>query len=304
MTSETEPSEIAPSTREDRQALAARMTKSLCDCVEELLGEQFCVQPGVRPDYFADGLVVDAFRATERCPRKLAGPPSEYRDSVAMARRRVGLLALRELANSADSSKPMLVSAAVQQVMADPANWPTSLRDWVESLDRAGRAAVSAAAITWAESAVRLVGRDHRVKWAEPSQKPKWNVPGRLVQLSASVDAVLGGVASGEKLLILSDAVPSPGDRLRAGFTALVRTLGARHAPVRVTVASPATGSMQQIPVTPELLQLAADRAVEMIGLLAKPNSAGPVPGRWCGYCHLLEQCDEGRTRLVTGEAL
>ena len=139
------------------------------------------------------------------------------------------------------------------------------------------------------------------MKWAEPSQKPKWNVPGRLVQLSASVDAVLGGVSSGEKLLILGDAVPGPADRLRAGFTALVRTLGARHAPLRVTVGSPATGLLQPIPVTQELLELAADRAVEMIGLLANPDAAGTAPGKWCGYCHLLEFCDAGRTQLAAG---
>ena len=290
-------SEIETSTREGRQALARKMTERVCDSVEQLLGEQYRVEPGVRPNFFAEGFVVDAFRVTERCPRKLAGPQSDYRDSVAMTRRRVGLLAVRELANSAGTSQPMLVSAAVQQVMADPTNWPASLRDWVDSLDRAGQAAVAAAAITWAESALRLVGRDARVKWAEPSQKPKWNVPGRLVQLSASVDAVLGGVATGEKLLILSDAVPGPGDRLRAGFTALVRTLGAKHAPVRVTVGSPATGLMQPIPVTQDLLELAADRTVEMIGLLANPESAGTVPGRWCSYCHLLDQCDEGRTQ-------
>ncbi len=299
--SKTEPGKTEPSTREEREALASRMTERLCDSVEQLLGEQYRVQPGVRPNYFADGLVVDAFRVTERCPRKLAGPSSDYRDSVAMSRRRIGLLAVRELANSAGTSQPMLVSTAVQQVMADAANWPISLRDWVDSLDRAGQAAVAAAAITWAESALRLVGRDSRVKWAEPSQKPKWNVPGRLVQLSASVDAVLGGVSSGEKLLILSDAVPGPADRLRAGFTALVRTLGARHAPLRVTVGSPATGLLQPIPVTQELLELAADRALEMIGLLANPDSAGTVPGKWCGYCHLLEHCDAGRTQLAAG---
>jgi len=296
-------SQVDLGTREGREALATRMTERLCDSLDQLLQDRYCVQPGVRHDYYTEALLADAYSATERCPRKLAGPKSEYRNSVAMTRRRIGLLAIREVANCPEVSQPMLVSVAVERVMTDPTNWPASLRDWVDSLDRAGQAAVAAAAITWSDSALRLVGRDLRVKWAEPSQKPKWNVPGRLVQLSASVDAVLGGMASGEKLLILSDAVPGPGDRLRAGFTALVRTLGARHAPVRVTLGSPATGLLQPIAVTEELLELSADRALEMIGLLANSDSAGTVPGRWCGYCHLLAQCNEGQAQLAGGSA-
>ena len=108
--SKTEPGKTEPSTREEREALASRMTERLCDSIEQLLGEQYCVQPGVRPNYFADGLVVDAFRVTERCPRKLAGPSSDYRDSVAMSRRRIGLLAVRELANSAGTSQPLSIA--------------------------------------------------------------------------------------------------------------------------------------------------------------------------------------------------
>ncbi|MEX0768315.1 MAG: hypothetical protein WD029_07580 [Microthrixaceae bacterium] len=290
-------------TREGRKDLATRMTERLCDSLDQLLADRYRVQPGTRHDYFSEALLVDSFSATERCPRRLAGPTSDYRNSVAMTRRRIGLLAIREVANASDTSQPMLVSAAVDRVMTDPTDWPMSLRDWVDSLDTAGQAAVAAAALTWADAALRLVGRDARVTWAQPAQKPKWNVPGRLVQLSASVDAVFGGVVSGEKLLILSDAVPSPGDRLRAGFTALVRTLGVRHAPVRVTLGSPATGFLQPITVTEELLQLSADRAVEMVGFLAHPASAGTVTGRWCNYCHLLGQCEAGQAQLAGGSA-
>ena len=69
-------------------------------------------------------------------------------------------------------------------------------------------------------------------------------------------------------------------------------------APVRVTVASPATGVRQPFEVGPELLELATDRVVELVSHRAAPEAAPPVPGRGCRHCHLLEECDEGLARV------
>jgi hypothetical protein len=292
------------SEREARRELAATATRRLVSSIDETLGDQLVVEQGTKPDYFDDGVSLDVFSLLERCPRRAAHPADDFENSVATARRRIGLLVMRHLSRAPDDgrlggTRPRPgVAAAVREVMADPEEWPLRLRDWVESLDRAGVAAVSAAVGTWCHGALRLVGRHDGVVWADPSRPAKWNVPGRVVQLRGGVDAVLGSVVRGEKLLLLGDGVPGPADRLRAGYVALVRSVGTTHAPVRVTLGSPATGVMTPFPVTAELLELATDRVVEMVRHRAEPAIAPPRPGRWCSHCHLLDLCDEGSEHL------
>jgi hypothetical protein len=118
------------------------------------------------------------------------------------------------------------------------------------------------------------------------------------VQLRGSVDATMGTPGRGEKLLVLGDGLPGGADRLRAGYAALLRSVSSGMAPVRVTVASPATGVRQPFEVGPELLELATDRVVELVSHRADPDGAPPVPGRGCRHCHLLENCDEGLARV------
>lgn len=280
--------------REQRRAFATVATQRLAESLDELLGERFQVERGKKPDYFTDGPGVDAFSILERCPRRLANPAQDYIDSITTARRRIGLLAMRRLTITPSSS----IAGAVREVMADPEYWPTKLRQWVEELDRAGAAALSSAVITWCHGAVRLVGRDARVAWADPVMSPRWNVPGRIVQLRGSVDATIGTVGRGEKLLLLGDAVPGPGDRLRAGYAALLRSVTSGHAPIRVTLGSPATGTMQPVEVNAELLELVTDRVVEVVSHRAAPDQAPPIPGRWCVHCHLLDICSEGAAHV------
>lgn len=293
------------SDRDARRQLAATATARLVSSIDATLGEQLVVEPGKKPDYFADGVSLDAFSLLERCPRRAAHPPDDFENSVATSRRRIGLLVMRQLSRAADDGRragptPSVVdvAAAVGEVMSDPEEWPPRLRDWVESLDRAGTAAVVSAVTTWCHGALRLVGRHGGVVWADPSRPAKWNVPGRVVQLRGGVDAVLGSVVRGEKLLLLGDGVPGPADRLRAGYVALVRSVGTTHAPVRVTLGSPATGVMTPYPVSAELLELATDRVVEMVRHRAQPQDAPARPGRWCSHCHLLDLCDEGTEHL------
>jgi FtsP/CotA-like multicopper oxidase with cupredoxin domain len=70
------------------------------------------------------------------------------------------------------------------------------------------------------------------------------------------------------------------------------------HAPVRVTIGSPATGRRQPFEVGTELLELATDRVVEVVSHRAAPEAAPPVPGRWCSHCHLLDLCEEGMAQV------
>jgi hypothetical protein len=261
-----------------------------------VLGDRLRAEPGVKPDYYGDGVVVGGFGLLERCGRRAAHPADDFAESVHTARRRVGLAALRRIGD--DASAATHAAAAVDEVLVDGMSLGRGLTEWLDGIDRAGRAAVAAAAITWCESVVRLVGTDAGIRWADSSSSSHWNVPDRLVRVSASHDALMGGVVSGERLLLVADGAGGPADRLRAGYLALVRSLGTQHAPVRVTLAAPSRGDLARVEVDDALLSLAVDRVAEHVALRADPPAAPPTPGRWCRHCHLLDLCDEGRARL------
>lgn len=285
--------------RDERRALAVAAQRRLADALDSVLADRFVAPEGAKPDYYTDGIVVDAFALVERCTRRGAMPAKDFQESVATARRRVGLAALRRLSDDASTSDH--VAAAVVEVIGDGASLGRGLTEWLGQLDRAGRAAVAAAAITWAESLLRLVGRDPGIRWADASSSSHWNVPGRLVRLTARHDAQLGGVVSGEKLLLVADGAGGPADRLRAGYLALVRSLGMQHAPVRVTLAAPSSGELTRVEVDESLLSLATDRLAEHVAARAAPSSAPVWVSKGCIHCHLLEQCPEGIAHLGIG---
>jgi hypothetical protein len=281
----------------ERRRLADEAAARLIATLDVVLGERLVPEPGVKPDRYADGVVVNGFGLLERCPRRAAHPADDFTETVATARRRVALAALRRLGD--DASPAADAATAVDEVLSERTDLARNLAAWVEQLDRAGRAAVAAAAITWCSSVQRLVGSDGSIRWADPSSASHWDVPDRLVRVSASYDAVRGGVVTGERLLLVADGAGGPSDRLRAAYLALVRTLGTRHAPLRVTLAAPSRGTMERIDVDEDLLTLAVDRVVEHVVVRADRDAAAPRPGRWCAHCHLLELCDEGRSFLA-----
>ena len=288
-------------TRETRREMAESTARRLAAALDAVLGDRLVHEEGTKADYFNDGVVVDAFAVIERCARRVARPADDYVDSVATSRRRIGLFALRHLAEQPHAAGAPVgtgVRDAVETVIGEQLDWPDGLRGWVGDLDRAGRAALVGAVLTWCDGALRLVGRDPRIRWADPSRAPAWNVPGRLVQLRGSIDAVIGTVVRGEKLLTLSDAAPGPADRLRAGHHAVVRGLGVRHVPVRVTTGSASTGLRVAHVVDDSLLELVSDRVVEVVQHRSAPDDAPPWPGRGCSYCHLLDECAEGRAHV------
>jgi hypothetical protein len=149
-----------------RSDSAERARVRLVGALDGVLGERLVIEPGTKPDYYADGVAVSGFDLLERCPRRAAQPADDYQDSVANARRRVGLLTLRRLDD--DASDAPDVAAAVAEVMSDPTGWPGPLREWVDGLDRAGRAAVAAGVITWCISLRRVLRTDRRIGWSDP----------------------------------------------------------------------------------------------------------------------------------------
>ena len=109
----------------------------------------------------------------------------------------------------------------------------------------------------------------------------------------------MGRVVSGEKLLLVADGAGGPADRLRAGYLALVRSLGTQHAPARVTLAAPSRGDLRRIDVDEALLSLAVDRLAEHVARPRGAAAAAPTSvGRGCAHCHLLDLCLEGRAHL------
>lgn len=277
----------------DRRELAAAVRERLVASLDEALGD--LLRPTAeRRDVYADGVVVTAFGLLERCPRRAAVPAQDYRDSVATARRRVGLLVLRQLwAEGIEGGVDDRVAATTAAVLADPDDWPTRLRAWVDDLDPAARAALVAGVITWCRGVLGIVGRSGDVAWADPTSTSKWDVPRRLVRLVAPVDAVTRRPRS-ERLLMVVDAAGPSGDRLRAGFAALAHGIGRGLLPVGVTVAVPSQGLLRRHRVTAELVDLALDRVVEHVALCARRADAPARPGPGCRHCHLLELCPEG----------
>jgi hypothetical protein len=245
---------------------------------------------------------IDAHSLLEHCPRRLANPAEDYEDRTSTVRRRLGLLALRRGAETSGApggrSDPPL-SRSVAEVMADRAGWSAGLRSWLETLEPAGRVAVEAAAHTWATEVARLVGNAPRVRWSDPFLSARWNVPGRSVQLTGATDAMLGTPRTGEKLLVVSDALPGPGDRLRAGHVAVVHALGSGRTPVRVSIGAPASGRVEQVRVDEALVDLVVDRIAEVAGHLADAERAPTVPGRWCSHCHWRDVCEDGAAFLA-----
>jgi hypothetical protein len=292
---------LVSDTFEARRSAAARVRARLLDAVDGSLGDHFA--SGVD-----DRLDVGHFVLLERCPMRAVHPPDDYTDTTANVRRRIGLAALRVSAALPDGGggnrgggdvgeADLDLGSAVTEALSDRSEWPAPLRQWFDGLDPAGRVAVRGVATTWAADVIRLVGR-RRIHWSDPFRPLVWTVPGRAVRLRASVDGVIGRPRTGEKLLVVSDAAPGPGDRLRAGFVAVVHALWSGVTAVRVSIGSPAAGRVQRFDVDEALTDLAVDRLLEVLRYLAEPSAAPAVPGEWCRHCHLRDVCETGLGHL------
>jgi hypothetical protein len=189
-------------------------------------------------------------------------------------------------------------------VLARPERLPGGIAAWWRGLGRAGRAAVVAGTTSWCVALVHLLGGHPAIGWADPDRQPRRDLLDGAVSLRASLDARSGSPRRGERLLVVSDAVVPAEARLRAAHLALVQCLGDRAAaPVRVSVASPATGSVHRVPVDDDLLALGADRAAEFVAHLRLGERAPTLAGPGCATCHLLDTCPDGAARTAAAAA-
>ncbi|MGB3412000.1 MAG: hypothetical protein WBA45_12480 [Microthrixaceae bacterium] len=283
-----------PDPKVERSRLANAAKERLTADLDHVLGERFTRKGREKVDFYVDGIVVSSFTLFDR-PEVDQVERDPYIESAFNARRRIGLIVMRQLTLNAspaagdrgtttvsrtgppgskrEPSTGRSMMAAVESIMESSDGWPLNLRNWVESLDGAGRAAVVATTIAWCEGALRLVGTDPRITWTDPQYSSPLDLPGRRVRLQANIDAAMGTLGTGERLFVVSEALPSPRERITAGFVALVRAIGAGAAPERVTIGAPSRGSMERYEVTEELLELAVDQVIETVARAADIRS-------------------------------
>lgn len=282
-----------------------RTAERLSGGLDAVLGDAYRKPPGASVNPYRDGLVIGSYDIAERCGRRAARPADDYEERVLTARRRVGLLLLRDLWDSAPADRtrpwradPADLVLAAKRVFSYGDRWPDRLWGWSQSLEPAGRAALVAASITWADGAVRSVGSARDITWSDPRSSLRRDVPGRSVRLAAAVDATRR-VGDDDRLLIVSPVLDPSARRLMAAHAALVGSFEQRRHPVaRVSVASTNSGDIEHFVVDSELVDLAVDRVVEHAALRLRPDDAAPRPSSACRHCHVLDSCEEGRIHL------
>lgn len=278
-----------------RRELAGRAAAQLGEAVDLALGDAFRAT-GKRPRDGAGWFDVSGHDLAAPCPARWSVGGDDFVLSTRTVAGALGRLALRE---RRDGEPP---GAAVDRVSGDlfAAEADAFYIDWYEGLDRAGRAAVRAAATTWAIGALAAV-RGRELRW-QPVRR-SWNVPGRAMRLRGGCDA-LDRVARPEVLVVITGrALGDEAVRVRAGFEALVDGVLRRQTVDRVRMGSAASAGTRAFPVTDELLDAAIGAVAELAAYRAVPDTAAAVPGRWCGGCPQLDVCPEGSALTATGGA-
>ncbi len=281
----------------ERAALALWAEAELGSALDRALGDALR-RTAQRPRDGSGRVDVAAYDMALDCPARWSVREDDFAATARTTAGAVGRLALRD--RREDEPVPLAVDRVLSDLEGvDPdvawfASW------YLYELDRAGRAAVRAAASTWAVSALMSV-RGRRLTWV-PRRQPA-DVRGRMIRLRTNWDASTGG-AHPEVLLVMTGRPLSDGVvHLMAGFNALADSLLRHVVPLRVRVGSGAAGSTVAFAVTEELLQEVIDCVVELILWRVDPAAAPTNPGSWCRHCHLLDICPDASTDGAGGPA-
>ena len=278
----------------DRSQLLSDARSRLTAGAERVLGTRF-VAEGRRPRDGAGWLDVTDHALSGRCPARFAHPePSTFSEfTTTMATRNLGRLVLQRW----DGTRP--VSDVTDELLARADDLPQWLANGLEPLDRSARAAVVASVTAWALDASTAVRSRPDLIWDGRNQKV--DVSPYAITLSARWDARLGDLRSPTTLLVHSGRVADRAmDEVQAGFVALVACFRGRAVPERVRFSTAGTGQTRAVGITAEVLGLAIDRVLELLGHAVAPDDAPLVPGRWCTWCHLADDCDAGQ-RFLSG---
>lgn len=285
---------MTATTSEDaRRELANRAAARLGKALDLALGDAFRATTK-RPRDGAGWFDVSGHDLAAPCPARWSVAGDDFALSTRTVAGALGRLALRE--RHPEEPPGVAVDRVAGDLFAVEAD--AFYIDWYEGLDRAGRAAVRAAATTWAVGALAAVG-GRVLRWQ--TTRRTCNVADRAVRLRGGCDA-LDRVARPEVLVVITGrALGDDAVRVRAGFEALVDGMPRRQTVDRVRMGSAASAGTRAFPVTEELLDEAIGRVAELAAYRAVPDSAPTVPGRWCGDCAQLEVCPEGSALMAVG---
>ena len=193
-----------------------------------------------------------------------------------------------------------LVDEAIERLSDED----SSLGDWIERLDPAGRADLVGFAvdkvIKFAECFPPLDKR------AAPTTESsvRWPIDGAIV-LSGKVDLVIGrpeGAESRKVIIDLKTGWASPRHREDLRFYALVETLRSGVPPRKLASFYLDAGEPVVEDVTERLLQAATRRTLDAIHAEIELSVEGREPvkraGTSCRWCPLADDCDEGQQYL------
>jgi hypothetical protein len=282
----------------DRSTLLADALLRLDGALGAIRGGALRREDG-RPADRSGWVDLTAFDLGAPCPARFASPVEDnYVETAPNAARRLGRLTLRRWRPG------VAIGPAVASVLSERDDWAPGLREWFESLDRPGRAAVAAATTTWAVGALtvtggRTGGGGRRLTWSERNEPI--DVPGWSVRLRGSWDALTGTRSAPHALLVLRRGAPGPADALESGFQALACGIGPRTVPGRVAIAHAGSAAPRSVPVTAAVLAAAVDRIAELAAYRLDPEAAPTVSGRWCAHCHLAPDCPDAPVDVLVG---
>ena len=268
-------------TRPPDVELASTARVRLADSLAHVLGDRFVPEPGTKPDYYGDGIVVSGFGLLERCPRRAAIPADDFVDSVATARRRVGLARAPPSRRRRQRRTRRRDGGRRGADRCRRLAGPAAQAGWTSSTGPAAqrwpprRSPGARRCCDWS-------ARDPWIRWADPSSASHWNVPDRLVQLTATHDGPdgrgrPGRTCAGRRRWRGWSRRPDPCrvPRARAGGGHPART-GPGHAGGAV-----ARRADRRSTVDADLLDLAVDRVTEHVAHRADPDRsparAGPM---------------------------
>ena len=220
------------------------------------------------------------------CPARAFGPRVPYAETAAGSARRVGLVALREHPGRPPVER---VSAALESTES----FAGELAGWLRGLDRAGRAAVRAAATAWVVDTLALAHRGE----AEPA----WQGPRNLrfeprppaPVLTAPCDATRV-TADGRLHLYLTRPGTSSTDGAVAAHVAMVWALAAGQVPASVVIGHRDSLARAAFPMGDDEMDAALETVARQSRWALDPAAAPARPGPGCTHCHLRDGCDEG----------
>lgn len=277
---------------DERTSRRAEVIRRWLGAVEESVAESSAGAGDPNGD--TEPMRVDSHLAAADCPAGHLGPSEEYRDSARNAARELALETLRRNppAGAGARRDPLTEVAAT---LGETTVFRPGLASWFEEIDRAQRAAVVAAAVSWMVDALALAARHGEPTWHSPSHRAR-KLGSAPVTIAVRVDASRQ-TRAGNHLLVLSPGARRTDQRL-ARRIALVSAAAYGEVPVEVHIGHRDTLGRYRHEIDGKQLDLGVEELTDDIRWRLSPSGAPRLPGRSCSWCSLADQCPEGSAHL------